>query len=77
MKGKKKEAVSYDDIKVLKNETGLAEIGLMIHQAYKNSNIEMKDLIDMVKSLRENPVMEALEHKSNNPVDMFMGFFKK
>ena len=77
VKGKKKEAVSYDDIKVLKNETGLAEIGLMIHQAYKNSNIEMKDLIDMVKSLRENPVMEALEQKSNNPVDMFMGLFKK
>lgn len=72
VKGKKKEPLSYDKIQVLSDNTGL-----MIRQTYKNAGIDMADLIELIKSLRENEVMEVYEPKANNPVDMVMSFFKR
>ena len=72
VKGKKKEPLSYDKVQVLSDNTGL-----MIRQTYKNAGIDMADLIELIKSLRENEVMEVYEPKANNSVDMVMSFFKR
>ncbi|MBR4513628.1 MAG: hypothetical protein IKO61_01895 [Lachnospiraceae bacterium] len=71
VKGKMKEALPFDKIQILSDNTGL-----MIRQTYKNAGIDMADLIELIKSLRENEVMEVYEPKSNNPVDMVMKLFK-
>ena len=71
VKGKMKEALPFDKIQVLSDNTGL-----MIRKTYKNAGIEMADLIKLIKSLRENEVMEVYEPKANNPVDMVMKLFK-
>ena len=50
----------------------------MIRQIYKNYNTNMQNVIDMVKALRENQVMDVYEPKAKpgNPLDMVMGLFK-
>ena len=72
VKGKMKEPVSYDHVKVLAEE-----IGLMIYQQYVNANVDIKDIIEMIKTLRENPAMEVHESGPNNPIDFVWSIFKR
>ncbi len=69
VKGKMKEAVAYDDIKILPEDRGL-----MIYYEYENERINMTVLKSLVKSLRTNPMMEVYESK--NPLDFVFGWFK-
>ena len=69
VKGKMKEPIAYDDIKLLPQDKGL-----MISQTYENDRIVMANLIELIKNLRTDPVMSVYESK--NPVDMIFGFFR-
>jgi len=70
VKGRMKEPVAYDDIKLLENDKGL-----MISQEYENGNVSMYQLISLIRKLRTNPVIQV--HESKNPVDMIFSLFKK
>lgn len=72
IKDKKKESVKYDNIKVLPNNSGL-----MLRQIYRNNRIDIKELIEIIKKLRKNPVMEVYDNKVANARDMVFGLFKK
>ena len=67
VKGKMKEPVSYDDIKLLPEDKGL-----MINQEYENERIELSLLIELITKLRTNPVMEVYE--SSNPFSFLFGW---
>ncbi|MBO4787689.1 MAG: hypothetical protein IKX04_08645 [Clostridiales bacterium] len=69
VKGKMKEPVPYDDIKLLKNNTGL-----QISSDYENDRINMEAMIELIQSLRTDPVMKVVDDK--NPVEAIFGFFK-
>ena len=69
VKGKYKEPVPYDDIQVLAENSGL-----MLHQSYENKDLDMNELIEAIKALRENPVMQVYESK--NPMDFIFGWFR-
>lgn len=66
LKGKMKEPVAYDDIKLLPEDKGL-----MINQEYENERIELPLLIELITKLRTNPVMEVYE--SSNPFSFLLG----
>ena len=72
IKDKKKDSVKYNNVKVLPNNAGL-----MLRQTYKNSRIDIKELIEIIKKLRDNPVMEVYDNKVANARDMVFGLFKK
>lgn len=69
VKGKMKEARPYDEIKLLKNNTGL-----QISSDYENDRINMEAMIELIQSLRTDPVMKVVDDK--NPVEAIFGFFK-
>ena len=69
VKGKMKEAVPYDNIKLLKDNKGLE-----ISSDYVNERVNMEALIELVQKLRSDPVMKMVEDK--NPVEALFGFFK-
>ena len=69
VKGKMKEPVIYDEIKLLPENKGL-----MISQEYENDRISMSDLIALVQALRTDPVMK--EYESSNPFETIFGWFK-
>ena len=69
VKEKMKEAVAYDDIKLLPEDKGL-----MINQEYENERIELSLLIELITKLRTNPVMEVYE--SSNPISFLFGWMK-
>ena len=69
VKGKMKEPVAYDEIKLLPEDKGL-----MINQEYENERIELSVLIELITKLRTNPVMEVYE--SSNPISFLFGWMK-
>ena len=69
VKGKMKEPMAYDEIRLLPNDAGL-----MISQSYENDRIAMSELIELIKSLRTDPVMKVYESK--NPMDLIFGLFR-
>ena len=46
IKDKKKDSVKYNNVKVLPNNAGL-----MLRQTYKNSRIDIKELIEIIKTI--------------------------
>ena len=69
VKGKMKEALPYDEIRLLKDDAGL-----MIRQEYENNRIDMSVMIELIKSLRTDPVMKYVENK--DPLGFVFGLFK-
>ena len=67
VKGKMKEPISYDEIKLLPEDKGL-----MINQEYENERVELALLIELITKLRTNPVMEVYE--SSNPFSFLFGW---
>lgn len=58
VKGKMKEAMSYEEIKLLKDHSGL-----MIRSEYKNDRIDMEAMIDLINKLRLDGEMQVVEEK--------------
>jgi hypothetical protein len=58
VKGKMKEAMSYEEIKLLKDHSGL-----MIRSEYKNDRIDMEAMIELIRKLRPDVEMQVVEEK--------------